>query len=1255
MHGPVMELNLRTPKGRNVRRKLVQSTLVPHKTQESDDRDDKKKDDQNCCDEQQREEEARCCVNEKNKRKSRGKVTPPTKNSKQNSTPKKKQLQNSTPKKKQLQTSTPRKKQTQNRTPKKKLSPKGVKGACSRQLLPELAQINTQVHDLWSEAKKSAEENSRMFAGRQIHPFFSTFKVGKKFQDPADSLCAEKRKHQVITYAPIHVFENIQASDLSYPMDCYFVIYDDDPLPLNWRNWTFLGQTVKANCWPQSSTSSVFEGSVEPLKFDKLPTTFCSSGASISQNVLSCSDQSSIQLQNLQDILPENSDGLASGRANLQTPEAKVELDVDTEQASIIRKSDPESKSRFLKESMKSYYQSCGDKTESSLWTYKYKPTKAFEVCGNDESVNILRDWLHLWHERCYRSRNDSADRDKSNMSGNDDDDYDCSHSDYDSEDITEEDSLENVLLITGPTGSGKSAAVYACAQEEGFDVLELSTSDFRNGTAIKRFGDTLGSKAFKRSLEETGSSQKRKTRKLSSGLALPSNKAVDEFNGGEVELIPISDDEAQSPIATSQRLLDRKTVIRFGQVRTLILFEDVDILFPEDRGCIHALQQIALTAKGPIILTSNSNKPVLPDNLNRLCVSFSLPSPDELLCHLHKVCVTEGVDIQPFVLDKFIQSCDGDIRKTIMHLQFWFQSRRLRKERKAQTLYGSLPFDLEVGHQILPKMIPWDLPSQLSELIEKEVTKVVTIMEDTSCLHGLVEEQFDINDMQNGLDVKQVETDYIEAKKVEMLERNGSIIDYNELETQFLALSDFANSSGTPVAPSKRKGQRKLVVSSDSEDEDLNNGHPPDICDDSNKGQSLKDNTDSPSKLPFNQNYTSASLLKLGPGLDDSEAVRFTDDECLNEISKSFDVSCVPESTFVPETVINGTETISGAVSCGHHSDPVDVSVNKELLPFTFSICKRLAKSRLNDDLLVNTEISESSQKETLQDLTDENIETTPVYNVMDECSRVDFRLKSKVLEPSAAMETDVIHNLWRELGECRPDLRQHAATERLGTFEVVKLTCGMSNLISEADLFSNYQQKQCDILEPPASLFNEATFNCYDDQMVSTVAEHGFCFYAKHLLDMGLKLGHESSVDLASEMLASTTNITALGNLSRQGLTKCTNFCTGKELEVNNARLDLPKSTMQTSLYNVIQSIVPARLSLAMKGAAFNEYLSSLRHISRAEAFRLSQGVVEKTRRRSRMRGAQHYLSSGKMMLSPEDISSLCEGELYRKISSL
>lgn len=53
------------------------------------------------------------------------------------------------------------------------------------------------------------------------------------------------------------------------------------------------------------------------------------------------------------------------------------------------------------------------------------------------------------------------------------------------------------------------------------------------------------------------------------------------------------------------------------------------------------------------------------------------------------QVCVTEGVNIHPLILEKFVQFCDGDIRKTMMHLQFWFQGKKtLRKGASLKACY---------------------------------------------------------------------------------------------------------------------------------------------------------------------------------------------------------------------------------------------------------------------------------------------------------------------------------------------------------------------------------------------------------------------------------------------------------------------------------------------------------------------------------------------------------------------------------------
>nr|KYP55154.1 ATPase family AAA domain-containing protein 5 [Cajanus cajan] len=1168
---PTPSCNGAAPPRRSSRRRLVQSTLSPHNPPKPPEKNDK------------HDEDYAVAENPKKRKKPKAKTTPRKKASKFVIFLYK-----------------------QNAVPKKNVAANGVTGSTSQQVLTDSDKVNVPVFDLWLEAKLSAEEDSRIFAGRQIHPYFSLWKAGKKVQDVAVSgsnLLTAKIEDESIACGPIHVFENIQ---------------NDTSSSLDWRNWTFLENTTSMDYDPESLDLSVLEGSFESLNFDKLHSSLVPSITSISQNALS-SNRLSIHPENLEEVSPSSSASLADQTCP-PCKDAKLYMGEDesvtpTEQAGIFGKSDTEPLSRFLQESMRSYYRSCVDKAEDSLWTYKYKPTKAVEVCGNDESVNFLRDWLHLWYERCYKSRKDTSEMDKSDMQDADDDDedYKCSNSDYDSEDINEEDSLQNVLLITGPIGSGKSAAVYACAQEQGFDILELSASDCRNGTVVKQyFGDSLGSLRFKRLSENPASSQKIST-KLPPAPALLNGKAADEVNDGVDELIVVSDDEDHSPSGSSSKLLGKNKVLSCNKVQTIILVEDVDILFPEDRGCIAAIQHIAQTARGPIILTSNSDNPGLPDNFDMLRVSFVLPSPKELLCHLYTICLTEGVNIHPLLLEKFIHSCDGDIRKSIMHLQFWFQRRRFLKDEKAQIGYGSLPFDIKLGHQILPKIMPWDFPSELSELIDNEISKSANIMEESS--RGLVTEE--LLHRRNDLNVQYMETDYIEAKKVEMINRNESLTDYSELEIQYNAIPEFSNSSGSPLASSRQNGRRKFVVMpSDSEDEDSNSGYPVDAHDEANKRQSMKNNNGCLNES--NGNYPSTSVRKLVCSeLEhlEEEHLKYSetaDDTCLDKTFKSLDISCVPESTFVPETAIeNEAETMSGAVS---------------------------------SDLLVDAETSDYSPNGILHDVQNEHMET--IVNVMDECSRMDFKLKPSFLQSNPLTDTEMIQKLWRDLRNRKMDSIQHATSEQLGAFQVVKLASGLSNLISEADLFHN-----CDIMESSTFPSGEATCSWYHDQlMVSTVAEHGFCFYANRIADEGSKLGCANCVDITSEMLSSTTDIMALGKLSGQDLRKSKVIYTGKELECKKPINDMQKSETKTSLSGVIQSIVPAKLSLALKGDVFNEYLSSLRHISRSEAVRISQEVEK---RRGRVRGVHHYLSRC-TTLSPEDISLVCEGDLYKKISS-
>ncbi|KAI9395038.1 hypothetical protein POPTR_005G177000v4 [Populus trichocarpa] len=898
----------------------------------------------------------------------------------------------------------------------------------------------------------------------------------------------------------------------------------------------------------------------------------------------------------------------------------------------------------------------------------KYQPKKATEVCGNDESVKVLSEWLCSWKQRGHQASTDTFSGD---VCDRQDADYTCSQSDSDSENNNEGASLKNVLLITGPTGSGKSAAIYACAKEEGFKVLEVNASECRNGAVVKqRFGEALESHSLEWSQEIHVEPQSNKIAKFPS--ALPDGKLTPDSDSKMIEVMPISnkDNSLGATEATTNKCASKESTIACGrgQLKHLILFEDVDITFTEDRGFVSAIQQIAEKAKGPVILTSNSENPVLPASLDRLEVSFMMPSEKELLQHAYMVCSAEKVNIQSHLLEQVVEYCQGDIRKTILHLQFWFQGKQIRKllpGREAPRLFGPLKFDLEAGHRVLPKMMPWNFPSYLSELVEKEITNSLSMMEEENSVSmEVIEEDFEDKEMQNNSKIHNYGKYSIEAKKEAMLNQNCSDHDCDHFEIPFDAIYDVFDSLGTPVSFSQRKSRRKLnvVMSSDSEDEIVNDRVPLIGDRDTNSKFTLEADGAFPSHCPSTQNCLSPSTdLQLCSGLEKldencSQCPDIAVDLHVKETSISVDVSCVPESTFVPETQINGgTEVSFSRVYCTSVADTLEeVSVsnefNQNLCPVeTENLDKFVPILQHNSDMLGSTcdVIAESSHEE-VEDSQNEHAESiTREYQVLDECSRMDFNKKPKPAEKfQSCMMTDLVRESWRKLRDRHIDLRHFVTSEVKDATGIIELAYGMSNLISEAELLLSKHQTldSSDVLD---------AFSWSDEhlQMSSTIARQGFCFYAKELANAGLKMGLESKVDFTWEML-STASMMEFGNLVRRNLSSKSShsgMSTEMSLPENGTSSN---SEMKSSLRDIIESIVPSRAYMTMKGDAFYEYQSSLCHIARSEASRFSASIVRTKGRRAR--ASRNYLSNGSLMLSPEEISLLGQSNIYSKIPS-
>ncbi|NXV24917.1 ATAD5 protein, partial [Cepphus grylle] len=124
-----------------------------------------------------------------------------------------------------------------------------------------------------------------------------------------------------------------------------------------------------------------------------------------------------------------------------------------------------------------------GVEKEDMLWTEKYQPQDSSELVGNKKEIERLHSWLKEWKKRAdwEEKRNQKGEKeDKEHEDSLDSFDFKDNKSD-----MEEETSLCNTVLITGPPGVGKTAAVYACAQELGFKIFEVNASCQRSGRQI--------------------------------------------------------------------------------------------------------------------------------------------------------------------------------------------------------------------------------------------------------------------------------------------------------------------------------------------------------------------------------------------------------------------------------------------------------------------------------------------------------------------------------------------------------------------------------------------------------------------------------------------------------------------------------------------------------------------------------------------------------------------------------------------------
>ena len=226
-----------------------------------------------------------------------------------------------------------------------------------------------------------------------------------------------------------------------------------------------------------------------------------------------------------------------------------------------------------------------------------------------------------------------------------------------------------NAVLLSGPHGCGKTAAVNAVAHELGFDIFEINSAARRSGKdVLEKIGDmTLNhqvrrrsnaSESFVEEALEYGPHSEGQSSLETFFSTAPKTKGTPKRSGRVGKII------SQPPRPNAKK-----------QKQSLILLEEVDILLEDDKQFWETVVDLASQSKRPIIMTCNDETLVPLDDLS-LHAIFRLRQPpaDLTVPFLLAVAALEGHLIGHDAVLSLYRASGHDLRASLTELNFWCQ-----------------------------------------------------------------------------------------------------------------------------------------------------------------------------------------------------------------------------------------------------------------------------------------------------------------------------------------------------------------------------------------------------------------------------------------------------------------------------------------------------------------------------------------------------------------------------------------------------
>ena len=355
------------------------------------------------------------------------------------------------------------------------------------------------------------------------------------------------------------------------------------------------------------------------------------------------------------------------------------------------------------------------DHPNSQSWVTKYAPKSADEVLQPAAEMQVLASWLSALTVTAVESalkleKPDSARvkqnskkrraakaRDMDDFIVDDDEELDdmgvlsgMDESTFDGDRSSQQSLVrakantgdtKNAILLSGPPGCGKSAAAYAVAKQLNFKVFEINPGDRRSGKdVLEKIGDLTRNHIVRHHGTESADTHDQQMPALldesfENDLASGRQGTMDAFFGMKNRRKPKSCAKDRPPLQEVLKSVQKTLKPIREQQQSLILLEEVDVLFKDDKDFWTTVFKLLVTSKRPTILTCN-DETLVPTQALQLhaMLRFTNAQHDLAVDYMLLVAAAEGHLLCRQAVTSTYESNHHDLRRSISELDFWCQ-----------------------------------------------------------------------------------------------------------------------------------------------------------------------------------------------------------------------------------------------------------------------------------------------------------------------------------------------------------------------------------------------------------------------------------------------------------------------------------------------------------------------------------------------------------------------------------------------------